>query len=367
MILPRYFIRETLKLSAAIIVGLFVIYISTRFATYLGEAAEGKVSPEHISRIVLLKMLVSMKDLLPMALFLGTFGAVVRIQQTSEWTAMRAAGINHLQMIRPLLLVSATAAIIVGLITLVVGPRADLTLQELQEQTENEATIAGVKAGRFREFGGSKQAFYADSIAEDEAYLNDAFVRTLGTDSTTVLRSERARIETESTTRDRFAVFEDGRSYDGRAGELDYVITDFDRYGVRIENREVRELGGHIGFLFTSELFRHEAPEYAIEFHWRLALPVCTLLAPVLALLIALGNRQGSWHLGLITAISAYFAYTNVLGVGRALMRKDVIPHILGLWPIHSLLFAVISLLYLWQRRRIRLGKRKRKQELLPA
>ena len=85
------------------------------------------------------------------------------------------------------------------------------------------------------------------------------------------------------------------------------------------------------------------------------------------ALLIALGNRQGSWHLGLITAISAYFAYTNVLGVGRALMRKDVIPHVLGLWPVHLLLLTVIALLYLWQRRRIRFGPKKRKQELLPA
>ena len=367
MILPRYFIRETLKLSAAIIIGLFVIYLSTRFAAYLGDAAEGKVAPEHILRIVMLKMLVSMKDLLPMALFLGTFGAVVRIQQTSEWTAMRAAGVTHMQMIRPLLLLSGTAAVIVGLITLVVGPRADLSLQELQEQTENEATIAGVKAGRFREFGGSQQAFYAESISPDEAYLQDAFVRTVSGDSSTVLRSERARIETDRQTRDRFAVFESGRSYAGQAGELDYVVTDFDRYGVRIENRELRQLGGHIGFLFTSELFRHEAPEYAIEFHWRLALPVCTLLAPVLALLIALGNRQGSWHLGLITAISAYFAYTNVLGVGRALMRKDVIPHVLGLWPVHLLLLTVIALLYLWQRRRIRFGPKKRKQELLPA
>ena len=68
MILPRYFTREALKLSAAIIVGLFVVYLSTRFATYLGEAAEGKVAPQHIGRIVMLKMLVSMKDLVPMSL-----------------------------------------------------------------------------------------------------------------------------------------------------------------------------------------------------------------------------------------------------------------------------------------------------------
>ena len=55
MILPRYFVLEALKLSAMIVAGLFVLYISTRFATYLGEAAAGKVAPQHITRIIMLK------------------------------------------------------------------------------------------------------------------------------------------------------------------------------------------------------------------------------------------------------------------------------------------------------------------------
>ena len=160
MILPRYFLREAIKLTAAIVSGLFGVYLSTRFATYLGEAAEGKVAPQHITRIVMLKMLVSLKDLLPMSLFLGVFGAAVRLQQTSEWTVMRAAGLTHQQLLRPTFLMTGSAAIVVGLITLVVGPRAELTLQELREQTENEATIAGVRAGRFRDFSGGKQVFY---------------------------------------------------------------------------------------------------------------------------------------------------------------------------------------------------------------
>ncbi len=367
MILSRYFIREALKLSAAIIGGLFVIYISMRFATSLGEAAEGKMAPQHISRIVLLKMLVSIKDLLPMALFLGTFGAAVRLQQTSEWTAMRAAGLSHQQLLKPLFALTATAAVIVGLITLVVGPRAELDLQELQEQTENEATVAGVKAGRFREFGSGRQVFYAESISPDERYLQRAFVRSERGGDDTVLRSARARIETDRTSRDRFAVFEAGASYAGEPGQAELVVTEFDRYAVRIENREPRQFGAHIGFLFTSELFRHDEPPYAIEFQWRLALPLCTLLGPALALLIALSNQRGNWYLGLITAVSCYFAYTNVLGVGRALMRKEVLPPQLGLWPVHLLFAGLVVVLLLWQRRRLNLRRRRPAQELLPA
>ncbi|MGR8918725.1 MAG: LPS export ABC transporter permease LptF [Gammaproteobacteria bacterium] len=364
MILARYFLRETLIISVSIIAGLFVIYLSTRFATYLGEAAEGKVAAEHITRIVLMKMLVSMKDLLPMALFLGTFGAITRIQQGSEWTAMRAAGVTHQQLLAPLLALSVAAAVMVGLITLVAGPRVELNLQELQEQAENEATIAGVRAGRFREFGGGEQVFYAESISADEAFLEDAFVKS-GED--TVMRAERARIETETDSNDRFAVFHDGTSYAGEPGDLEYVVTEFDRYAVRIENREARAFGAHIGFLFTSELFRHDEDAYAIEFQWRLALPICTLLAPPLAFLIALSNRRGSWYLGLITAISAYFAYTNLLGVGRALLRKGELPAAVGLWPVHLIFAAVVVMLLLHHRRRLVLPRRRARQEFLPA
>ncbi|MCP5198400.1 MAG: LPS export ABC transporter permease LptF [Gammaproteobacteria bacterium] len=360
MILPRYFLREALKLSAAIVAGLFVIYLTTRFASYLGEAAEGKVAPQHISRIVLLKMLVSMKDLLPMSLFLGVYGAAVRIQLNSEWTAMRAAGLTHQQLLRPTLTMTLAAAIIVGLITLVVGPRAELTLQELREQTENEATIAGVKAGRFRAFSGGSQVFYAESLSPDEHYLEQTFVRSERRSRDDVMRAQRAHIETDPTSRDRFAIFENGTSWAGRPGALDFVVTDFERYALRIENREPTQFGAHIGFLFTSELLRHDDPAYAIELQWRLALPLCTLLGPPLALLIAVGttsSRRGNWYLGLIIAVSAYFAYTNLLGVGRALMRKDVLPAALGLWPVHLVFVTVLALLLLWQRGRVRLRR----------
>lgn len=367
MILPAYFVREALKLSGAIIGGLFVVYLSTRFASYLGEAAEGKLAPEHIARMVLLKMVVSMKDLLPLSLFLGTFGAVTRIQQNSEWTAMRAAGVSHQQLLRPVLLMSGSAAVLVGIITLFAGPRVELNLQELEERSQNEATIAGVKAGRFRGFGGNKRMFYAESISADEQSLLNAFVQTSGKSEDDVLRSELARIETDPKSRDRFAVFERGISYTGVPGRLDYTATEFSRYAVRIEDKEQRDISGYVGFLYTTDLFGRKKPIYGIEFQWRLALPICTFLAPPLAMLIALSNKRGAWHLGLVTAIGAYFAYTNVLGVGRAMLRKGDWPDALGLWPVHLVFLAVVVAMFLWHRRLLRFKRKQPRQELLRA
>lgn len=354
MVLTRYFAREALKISAVIIGGLFALYISTRFASSLGEAAEGKMAPQHITKIVALKMLVSLKDIVPIGLFLGVFAAMTRLQQGSEWVAMRAAGVTHQQLMAPALSLAAVAAILVGSITLAVGPRVELLLQELEELTENEATIAGVRAGRFKYLGGGARVFYAESISDDESYLKNAFVRSESGGESGALRSKRAFVELHEETGDRFAVFEHGTSYAGTPGKLDYVITDFSRYALRIENKEPRQFGAHIGFLLTSELLRLEGSQYGTELQWRMALPICTFIAPALAMLIALGNPRGHWYLGLITSMSIYFAYTNLLGVGRALMRKDILPVWVGLWPIHLFFALILFGLLMWHRRKIR-------------
>lgn len=367
MTLARYFVRETVRITAAIVGGLLVLYLTMRLASALGEAADGKVAPQHVVRMVALKMLVSMKDLLPMSLFLGTFAATTRIQLNSEWVVMRAAGLSHQALLKPLFGVGLAAAVVVGVITLGVGPQAELTLRELKEITENEATIAGVKAGRFRDLAGGKRVFYAESIASDENHLERAFVhsrdKSEGFGRETALRADQAAIETDARTRDRFAVFENGMAYAGEPGQSDYIITEFERYGVRIEDPEPTRFTDHIAFVRTRDLLKHDAFYYKVEFQSRFNLPLVALMCPALAFLIGVGNRRGHWYLGLIMAVSAYFAYTNLLGVGRALLLKGVLPAALGLWPVHLLLAAVLATLLAWHRRVLRLRPRRR----LPA
>ena len=255
---------------------------------------------------------------------------------------------------------------VVGIITLGLAPRAELTLRELKEQTENEATVAGIKSGRFQEISSGRRVFYAESVSDDERYLENPFVQNRTGSQTGALRAQRASIQNDAKSGDRFAVFETGTSYAGEPGRLDYVVTDFGRYGIRIENREPTEFGAHVGFIPTTELMALEGSYYKVEFQWRLALPICTLLGPALAVLIGLESKRGYWYLGLISALSAYFAYTNLLGVGRALMKKEVIPAILGLWPVHLMFCMVLLIVYLWHRRAFRFRRRAR-QEFIPA
>lgn len=365
MILRRYFLREVLKLTLLIVSGLFAVYLSMRFAGYLGDAAEGKVAPQHISNIIGLKMLVSLKELLPMSLMLAVFGACVGLQRHSEWAAMRAAGLSHQALLGPAMMLALMCAILVGGISLGLAPQSELTLRELREITENEATVAGVKSGRFREFSGGQRVFYAESMSLDNRFLQHAFVRTGNAGEAEIMRAERAVITTDKRSQDRFAVFEKGYSWRGLPGEADYVRVDFARYGARIENRDPTAFGAHIGFLSTLELLRHEGPAYSTEFHWRLAPALSTLLGTALAFLVGISGHRSNWYLGLIVLVAGYFTYTNLLGVGRSLLRKEALPAWIGLWPVHLLFAGLVLMIFLAKRRRLRIRKPARQQLLL--
>lgn len=351
MILRRYVTSEFLRLFAMIIGGLLVIYFSTRFASYLGQAAEGKIAPGHISQLLLLKMLVSLKDLIPMSLYLGIFAAIIRLQRDSELTAMRAAGAGQILLLAVALRMSVVSAVIVGVITLYAEPRAEEVLQEIKDQTENEATIAGVKAGRFKELSGGQRIFYAEKISEDEKLLENAFVQVREGSDIGLLRSDNAFVETDPKNGDRFAVFLDGTSYAGQPGALDYVITHFEKYALRIESRTPTDLSNQVNYMLTSDLLKYHAAGFTAEFHWRIAQPVAALMLPLLAVLIAMGSNGANWYWGLLTAVSGYFAYSNLLGVGKALMKKGALPPELGLWIMHLALLATIVVIFVLQRR----------------
>lgn len=364
MTLQWYFVKEILRAFGMIIGALLLIYLSTRFAAYLGQAAEGKIAAGHIFKLVALKMLVSLKDLIPMSLYLGVFTAMIRLQRDFELTAIRAAGGGHGLLIAAALKLSVVAAVIVGIVTLYAEPRAELMLTEIRNQTENEATIAGVKAGRFKELNGGKRIFYAETVAPDEHTLENTFVQVQNATDIGLMRSHHAYVETDAESKDRFAVFLDGISYAGMPGALDYVVTRFSRYALRIDNRSPQDHSHNVNYIHTAELLKFRGPTYSAEFQWRLAPPIATLLLPILAILIGLTCRGSNWYLGLITAISVYFVYSNILGVGKSLMKKGVLAPDIGLWAIHLALIAIAAGLLVIQRRPSGLRRRTHHQRL---
>ena len=348
LIIANYYTREITKISLIIIFGLFALYVSLRIGNSLNEAADGRIAAQHIFSIVTLKMLISAKDLIPISLFLGVFAATTRIQNNFEWNAMRAAGFSSTMLVRTIFKVSFLASVLVGLITLFIAPSTEMKLSQLKEATQNEATIGGVKPGQFIEFKDQSQIFFAEKNSSDGKFLEEAFVQRNVSGNSDVLKAKRAYIEHQRRTGDRCAVFENGISYVGVAGQLNFIKTEFRRYLIRIKSSKPSSFDSRVGFLSTGKLLESNDPMYMMELQWRIAPIICTILMPIAAALVAIYRVSGNWHVGLIVVVSTYFTYTNLLATGRALARKGVISSDVGLWPLHliPLLLIVIVILH---------------------
>ena len=348
MIIATYYTREILKISALIFLGLIGLYLSLRIGNSLDDAARGLIVPQHLFPIVALKMLISLKELVPISLFLGVFAATTKIKNNFEWSAMQSAGFSLNMLLKTIFKVSMIAGLLVGYITLYVTPETELQLRKLKEVTKDEATVGGIKPGRFTDFDEGSQVFYAEKSSADGKFLEEAFVERRLANESNVLKSDKAFIEYQRRTGDRFAVFENGISYKGTPGELSYITTEFNRYLLRIETGRVREFNSQIGFLPSSQLIKTDELLHRIELQWRIAPIICTILMPIVAALLAVFRIAGGWHFGLIVLISTYFIYANTLASGKALLGRGLGYPELGLWPAHliPILFIICIAAY---------------------
>lgn len=343
MILRRYLIREILVSFFAVFILLLLIYASNRFVQYLSEAAAGNIGGDLIATLVGLKIIKALVLLVPLCLYLGIYIAVSRLRRDNEVTAMRGAGLGLRFFLQGVLQVTAGFAAVVSVLALYIAPEAEGQINRLEAKARKESDITGISAGQFKEFSQGDRVIYVEDLNEDEHRMNNIFLQIREEGHLWVLTSAGASLEKDKETGEPYAVFSDGRRYTGTPGQVDYSIIEYKKYGVRLyrQGQEENDLAPQAAS--PEILWRAKDPAAQAELHWRIAMPIATVLLALLAVLLALSLSQAYGHYsGLITAVLIYFIYNNLLGIGRSLVKKGELPGYIGLWWIHALLLACI-------------------------
>ena len=94
-VIDRYMLKEFVINLTAITGVLWLIYISTRFARYLAEAAVGNMPADVIFSLLGFSSLGALSILLPIAAFLGVMLTLGRMSSDNELTVMAACGISN--------------------------------------------------------------------------------------------------------------------------------------------------------------------------------------------------------------------------------------------------------------------------------
>lgn len=353
MIIKRYLLKEIAVNFTGILSILILILISSRFVSYLSDAVAGEISSESILQLLVLKMISSLELLLPLCLFFAILMALGRLRRDNELTTIIAAGLGRGFFLRQMFKLALLVAIPVSVLSLYLAPWASMRVIEIEARAEQESDITGITAGRFKEFSQGDRVIYVESMKDRNRVMENVFLQVRQNEQLGVLTSDTARMEVNQDSHDRFVIFEDGQRYTGIPGTLNYTITHYEKYGVRI--REQEGVIDHIKLKArpTKLLWDTFDSQGKAELQWRISMPVTVVILAWLAVILAPAHPdRGGRYSGLLTAILLYFTYSNLLGVCRNLVKKGDLSAWIGLWWVHLLMVLLMVLIVNYPRLR---------------
>ena len=342
LIILRYFSREILETTAGVSLILLLVVLSGRFIQFLEKAANGELSVELMLTMILWRIPSSLELILPLALTLSVLLVMGRMNQESELTILRGAGYSNGRLFAIVLVPALFIALVVGWLSMVLSPEVARELDRQVIAKENLTVFDTVVPRRFQT-DKSGRLIYAESISDDRESLIDVFIvePSKQKDTEVFLTGKIARQELNSG--EKYLVLFDGYRHIGAETSLDWEISKFDRYLIRL-NSETENRPDSLDTQSTEALITSgKAPELAIAL-WRVSLPIVCLVMLPWAFLMGRGSPRQSRFIWVIPIILIQFGYITALSFAQ----KAVTLGQWSLWPglfwVHLILIGAVSL-----------------------
>ncbi|MCG8383394.1 MAG: LPS export ABC transporter permease LptF [Gammaproteobacteria bacterium] len=341
-LIDRYLLKEILLSWVAVTLVLVLVLTGSTLARVLGMAMDGSLPADFVFPFMLAKLIKLSSMLIPVGLYLGIIFALGRLYQDSEMAAMRACGVGHGDVFRPVLTATALAVCLITVLVVVISPWASREEQRIRYVATNRPLLSLVNPGRFTEVAVNDAVVYAQSVDPDTSQLNGVFAYNREKDGFSVETAEQASYRQAEGLDGDFIVFVNGeRVTKTDTGQM-MQITVFEKHGVLVPREieasaRLRHDGKTMAQLRESSDLKDRA-----EWHWRIAFPITAVLLALLAVpLSRTGPRQGRYG-RLALAVLVYLPYSNLLVVGRKWITKGIAPEWLGLWWAHALMLIVV-------------------------
>ena len=348
LIFHRAFIKEVLQTCSAVTAILFSIFLVTRLVGFLRDAAEGDIPINSVFLLLALKMITYLDILIPLVLYISTLMVMGRWIRDNELTVISACGIGMAQFVKPAMVLFAIVGSIVALFALYLSPLSAEVGRGLEYEFRTRTDATGITPGVFTETRGGKGVYFVEDYDDESDTFRGIFVYNSGADEGLVVANSGYKT-VDIKTNDDFLVLKNGTQYRGSAGSDEYVVMEFETYAVRLRQRAKNNFVLPVKARPTLSLLNEDNHTAIGELHWRISKVIILPILMIFALSFSSITYRNARFPGMLSALLIYFTYSNVLGLGVAMIRRSTInPHI-GLWVIH-LLFALLAI-YMFRRR----------------
>ncbi len=345
MIYKSKFIKETSLTAIGVFVVLLAILISTQVINLLGRAANGRVAIDAVAALAGFWTLGLTPLLLILTCFISVLTVLTRYWRDSEMSVWLSCGLSLKSWIAPVLTYSLPFAILIGLMSTVLMPWAELRSQEYAEVLKKKQDMSMIQAGVFQEIGRDKRVYFVNEYDANTGVAKNLFIQEKNQDgSKSVILAKQGRVYLDD--KKRMLRLEDGHRYQGIPGQANYKVATFESLELIISTTaEIVDPLSNRRFASTQTLLNSTQPELKAELMWRLSMPLSVLILSLLAIPLSYFNPRTGHTYNALFAVALFLAYQNGLTFLRDAVQAGKISFATGFFPMHLLMFFLAIIL----------------------
>ncbi|MBE9609115.1 LPS export ABC transporter permease LptF [Chitinilyticum piscinae] len=354
MLFRKRLVNEMIWVALGLFVVLLLIVLTTQIVRLLGEAAVGALASSAVWVVMGFAAVRYLPVLLSLMLFVSVLSVMTRLWKDNEMVVWFASGRSIADFIRPVLGLAIPVVALIAAMSLFVSPWAQQKNREFREAALAKQDMTQLSPGVFREAGSADKVYFVENFSGLAQSGNNVFMQIRRNGKISYVLAERGGLHVDEAG-DRWVWLKDARAYEALPGTLNYDLLHMAEGRVRLDDPKPAPVSPSTQALPTARLLGSPVSEHQAELHWRLALPIATLILALAAIPLAFFNARGGRMVNILFAGILAFAYYNCMNVAQSWLSAGKIPGWIGMWPLH-LLAAALTVWLFWWRSRLRRG-----------
>lgn len=346
-----------------IVLFTFVLFLRN-ISKMLEPMVRGSATLGDVGYLFLLVLPPALTFTIPLGVLVGVMIGLGRMASDGEITAMRANGISARMLLRPVLALAGTAAVVTGIGTTYLTPVAIQETYRMLNRMVADQLTAEIQPRIFEEQFPGMILYVGDMVPGQVVLWRNVFIADMRPPSEregpdpqergdgpriTVARETIASPDIRNN-RIQLSLL-DGTTHEAGAQPNEYFNTAFPRGDQILEARPPEEMRAKAySEMYMGDLAKElgGSVEARIEWHQRLALPFACILLCLLGMPLGVRTRRGGKSAAVVITVALAFLYYVALVSGVGLARQESLPTGLAMW-LPNLVFGIAGVFLIFR------------------
>ena len=335
----RYLNREILAIFVVTLLMLLMVAVGGRFIGYLQEAALGKYTGSTVLTIIGLRLPEFVQIVAPFAMYIAVVLTLGRLYAEQEMVVLQGAGVGTQKILQWLSLSVFAIVVLVALLACYINPLSQRALVDFMDEQRAQSEFETVNPGAFHIYDFGTRVTYSRDMSDDRTVLYDVFLsQRLGDGRAVNIWAATGRQAVDELSGSQFLILSDGHRYETTKDGRQVRMMAFAELRQRLSTTPRRRSREQVEALPMSAL--GDDPDSVAQWHWRVGMPLFTLIGALLAVGISrIQPRQSRFAKVVPGMLLMLFYYLGLLLNQNALVEGQV-PQMLGLWVVHGVFFT---------------------------